>query len=65
MIDYLFASGIQPPQDPLCPHEDRGDLNCDGATDSLDLAYLIALLFEDGPAPCDPCACNQYPDDCA
>jgi len=38
-----------------CPHIDRGDLNCDGSDDALDLVYLIDLLFAAGDYPCDPC----------
>jgi hypothetical protein len=56
LIDYIFSNGPQPPQDPGCPHVDRGDFNCDGSDDSLDLSRLIDLIFRNGPGPCDPCA---------
>jgi hypothetical protein len=56
LIDYVFSTGSQPPQDPGCPHVDRGDYNCDGVDDALDVSYLIDLIFKNGPGPCNPCA---------
>lgn len=48
------ARAAQPIVDSTCPYVDRGDLNCDGFDDALDLGYMIGLLFADGPPPCNP-----------
>lgn len=47
-----------------CPAMNRGDVNCDGKLDRIDLAYLNAYLMNSGPAPCNPCECNPYPTGC-
>jgi alkaline phosphatase D len=64
LIDYMFSGGAQPPNDPACPHADRGDVNCDGFDDALDISYYVDLLLAGGPAPCVPCDCTPYPTDC-
>jgi hypothetical protein len=64
LIDYAFSGGVQPVKDPICPHVDRGDINCDGVDDVFDVIRLIAYVFSGGPAPCNPCACNPYPANC-
>jgi hypothetical protein len=64
LIDYVFATAVQPPIDAACPHNDRGDMNCDGYDDTLDISILIDWLYAGGDPPCDPCSCVSYPDDC-
>lgn len=51
-------------RDQNCPAVNRGDVNCDGKLDKLDLAYLNAYLMNHGPEPCNPCDCNPYPGGC-
>lgn len=64
LLEYAFQNGTQPIQDPICPHVDRGDVDCNGVDDVLDVVYLIEHVFHSGPAPCNPCACNPYPGNC-
>jgi hypothetical protein len=54
-IDEVYGLGAVPIVDPLCPHVSRTDYNCDGATDVLDLAYVLDHVFLNGDPPCDPC----------
>jgi len=48
MVAYMFNGGPEP-----YPHE-SGDVNCTGEVNIADLTYLVAYLFQSGPAPCDP-----------
>lgn len=65
VLDYQFSGGPQPPIDPGCPAVDRGDVNCDGYNSYLfDAIYLINHIFINGPPPCNPCDCANYPTNC-
>lgn len=45
------------PQDADCPTF-RGDYNADGVIDVVDATLNIEYLFNEGPAPVDPCTCG-------
>jgi hypothetical protein len=65
-IDCLFACDFGGPAD-LCPDAMSpylSDWDCDGFPTALDLGALIDHLFAGGDGPCDPCACDPYPDNC-
>jgi hypothetical protein len=64
LINWVYMGIGPPPADATCPHVDRGDVNCDGQDDALDVAYMTDYLYMSGPAPCDPCECNPYPSNC-
>jgi hypothetical protein len=59
LVAHVFAGIGAPPQDPLCPHIDRGDLNCDSVKNALDIVSLIDIVFRNGNASCNPCMANQ------
>ncbi|GAB4321001.1 MAG: hypothetical protein Kow0074_11700 [Candidatus Zixiibacteriota bacterium] len=63
LIDHVFFN-VDAIVDPGCPHINRSDVNCDGATDALDLNDFIETIFFNGPDPCNPCACDPYPTNC-
>ncbi len=48
IINYAFQ-GFVPPPDPLCPWE-RGDVDCSGATDVLDVTRAIDVAFRGADA---------------
>lgn len=65
-IDCLFYCDVPPPAG-LCPDvwfPAVTDWDCDGYPTALDLGKLIDHLFAGGDGPCDPCACDPYPDHC-
>ncbi len=55
MIDCAFRGGALPPKDLVCPHLNRGDLNCDGINDVIDVVTTINLAFRNQGSVCDPC----------
>ncbi len=57
LIQYMFHGGPIPPTDPDCALPNRGDVNCDGVTNLVDIVKLINFFYR-GFAPefCDPCA---------
>jgi hypothetical protein len=63
-IDYVFRAGLEPKRDLVCPHLNRGDLNCDAKNDILDVVRGVDIAFRDGVPPCQPCACAPYPAVC-
>jgi hypothetical protein len=65
-IDCLLACDIPPSAD-ACPDPwspSLSDWDCDGFPTALDLGLLIDHLFDGGEGPCNPCACDPYPDNC-
>ena len=65
-VDCMFFCDFPPPvadcPDPWSPW--LSDLDCDGFPTALDLSWLIDHLFDGGPGPCNPCACDPYPNSC-
>ncbi|MEZ5357943.1 MAG: dockerin type I domain-containing protein [Candidatus Zixiibacteriota bacterium] len=51
-VTALIRAIWDPPFMPEC-FEDA-DMNCDNVFQIWEFDYLIAYLFENGPAPCDP-----------
>jgi len=39
----------------LCPHVNRGDINCDGVNNVRDIVQLIDYTSRGGAGPCNPC----------
>jgi hypothetical protein len=61
----LFCDFVPPAND--CPDPSSpvfSDWDCDGFPTALDLGLLVDYMFAGGSGPCDPCACDPYPDDC-
>ena len=66
IVDVAFRNA-PPIIDSDCPHGDVGrtDLNCDGATNIIDVTMMIDVAFRgQTQAFCNPCACNSYPSSC-
>ena len=64
MVNYVYKQiGSPPPPIPTCLGT-NGDWNCDGEINPVDVVLLVNHVYKLGPGPCDPCACNSYPDDC-
>jgi hypothetical protein len=66
-IDCLFACDFPVADNPACPDPWSpflSDWDCDGFPTALDLGMHIDYLFASGDGPCDPCACDPYPDNC-
>jgi hypothetical protein len=64
VVDHVFRGGVPPKRDLVCPHLNRGDLNCDAVNDILDVVRLIDIAFRGGADPCQPCVCAPYPAVC-
>lgn len=64
VVDHVFRGGLAPKRDLVCPHLNRGDLNCDAVNDVLDVVRLIDIAFRGGSHPCQPCVCEPYPAVC-
>lgn len=64
LVNWIFFSVGPPPTDPGCPHVDRGDFNCDGMDNTIDLSLMIDHVNYGGAGPCNPCACDPYPSNC-
>lgn len=65
-VDCLFFCDFPPPM-VLCPDQWSpvlADWDCDGFPTALDLSKFIDYMFAGGDGPCDPCACDPYPDNC-
>jgi len=69
IVNYIFLGHHDFMQLPDCPAP-NGDWNCDGQLNPLDVIFMLFHVFHinnDDPhaaGPCDPCACESYPDDC-
>jgi len=65
-IDCLFTCDFPNPggtcPDTWSPY--LSDWDCDGFPTALDLGTMIDYLFTGGDGPCNPCACDPYPDGC-
>lgn len=53
--DEAFLDGPSAPIDPLCPHLNRADFNCDRIIDATDVTMAVDYVFRNGNGPCDPC----------
>lgn len=65
-VDCLFFCDFPPPP-AQCPDQWSPvltDWDCDGFPTALDLSRFIDYMFAGGDGPCDPCACDPYPDHC-
>ncbi len=50
-----FLNADPAPTDPLCPHLNRADYNCDGFIDASDVSRAVDYVFMNGNPSCDPC----------
>jgi hypothetical protein len=64
LIDYMFVNGPAPSRDYSCPRVGRGDMNCDGIVDVIDLVWLLDVGFGSQTLPCNPCVCTPHPGGC-
>ena len=56
LINYALRGGPSPVSDPDCPAIHRGDRDCSGGINLLDIVHTINYLFRPpAPGPCDPC----------
>ena len=55
LIEHVLVTPATLTVDPNCPHLDRGDINCDGIENILDVVSMIDFVYRGGPPPCDPC----------
>ncbi|MBD3299220.1 MAG: hypothetical protein GF341_11230 [candidate division Zixibacteria bacterium] len=55
IADEAFMGADPAPTDPLCPHLNRADYNCDGFVDAEDISLAVDYVFRNGNPPCDPC----------
>jgi len=65
-VQYIFLGNDLRQQIPTCPY-DNGDWTCDGHLNVVDLVFMIHYVYGIHPplmTPCDPCACDPYPDNC-
>lgn len=65
-INYVYRQrDSPPPSDPHCPAINRGDWDCDGDMDPDDFDLIVEYVYRGpGVGPCDPCACDPYPEGC-
>jgi len=64
LIGYSFSGAPAPPKDASCYHENRGEINCDGVVDVMDVVEMIDVMAGVSAPTCDPCACTPYPSGC-
>jgi len=56
LLLYTFSGGAEPPKDPSCPRANRGDINCDGVVDVMDIVSFVDIIVGEVQPPVDPCS---------
>jgi len=64
MSNYVYKQLDGRPDHPDCPAE-NGDWDCSGSVNPVDVVWYVNYVYKvSGVGPCDPCACDPYPDNC-
>lgn len=63
-VDHVFRGAAMPNRDLVCPHLNRGDVNCDAQNNVIDVVRYIEIAFRGGAPACQPCSCPPYPAVC-
>jgi hypothetical protein len=57
LINYALRGGPDPVSDSDCPAINRGDWDCSGNINLVDIVHMVSYIFRfPAPGPCNPCA---------
>jgi serine protease AprX len=63
LVNFVYRNWIAPPVIPGCVGI-NGDWDCNGTVNPVDVVRAVNYVYRNIDHPCDPCACESYPDIC-